>query len=80
VHAIVMLNCLMVGKKWEKEGERYTGRSVIYHAMQPLHCFCNEGGAGSECDGFGGNGPRFINLDLVYWVAAKISINNLAPI
>jgi hypothetical protein len=66
VRAIVTLNCLMAGKKWEKEGERYTGQSVMYHAMQSLHCFRNEGGAGSERDGFGGNGPRSINLDLVY--------------
>jgi hypothetical protein len=48
-----------------KEGERYTGQSVRYHAMQPQHCFCNEGGAGLERNGFGGNGLKFINLDLV---------------
>jgi hypothetical protein len=65
VHAIVTLNCLMAGKKLAKEGEWYTGQSVRYHAIQPRHCFRNKGGAGLEHDGFGGNGLKSINLDLV---------------
>jgi hypothetical protein len=65
MRAIVLLNCLMAGKKLAKEGEQYTGQSVRYHAMQPQHCFRNKGGAGLERDGFGGNGPKFINLDLI---------------
>ena len=65
VCVIVLLNCLMAGKKLAKEGERYTRQSVRYHAMQPRQCFHNEGEAGLESDGFGGNGPKFINLDLV---------------
>jgi hypothetical protein len=48
-----------------KEGEQYTGQSVRYHAMQPRHCFRNKGGTGLERDGFGGNGPKFINLDFI---------------
>jgi hypothetical protein len=55
----------MAGKILAKEGERYAGQSVRYHAMQPRHCFRNEGGAGLERDGFGGNGLKSINLDLV---------------
>jgi hypothetical protein len=46
MHVIVLLNCLMVGKKLAKEYERYTGQSVRYHAMQPQHCFRKEGGTG----------------------------------
>ncbi len=48
-----------------KEGEWYTGQSVRYHAMQPRHCFCNEDDTGLEHDGFGWNGPKFINLDFI---------------
>ncbi len=55
----------MVGEKMAKEGERYTGQSVKYHAMQPQHCFRNKDGAGLERDGFGGNGLKSINLALV---------------
>jgi hypothetical protein len=65
VCAIVTFNCLMARKKLAKEEEQYTEQSVIYQAMQPLHCFHNEGRAGLERDGFGGNGPKLINLDLV---------------
>ncbi len=55
----------MAGGEMAKEGEQYTGQRVRYQAMQPQHCFPNEGDAGLEHDGFGGNGPKFINLDLV---------------
>ncbi len=65
MRAIVTLNCLMAGEKMALYGERYTGQSVRYHAMQPQHCFHNKGSAGLERNGFGGNGLKFINLDLV---------------
>ncbi len=65
MRAIVLLNCLMAGGKMAKEGEQNTGQSVRYHTMQPQHCFYNEGGTGLERDGFGGNGPKFINLGFI---------------